>query len=89
MDSQRLENKITELTSLVRQLAIGQHHTSPPAKEIKPENAEVVGLIGGHQYGGQPYGSWQYDGQQNGRKQYRPTQGKYSTKRFSSAQSMP
>ncbi|RDY05224.1 hypothetical protein CR513_10960, partial [Mucuna pruriens] len=26
------ENKITELTSLVRQLAIGQHHTSPPAK---------------------------------------------------------
>ncbi|RDX77469.1 hypothetical protein CR513_42405, partial [Mucuna pruriens] len=28
----RLENKITALTSLVRQLAIGQHHTSPPTK---------------------------------------------------------
>ncbi|RDX95745.1 hypothetical protein CR513_21688, partial [Mucuna pruriens] len=31
-DKQRLENKITELTSLIRQLAIGQYHTSPPAK---------------------------------------------------------
>ncbi|RDX94572.1 hypothetical protein CR513_23032, partial [Mucuna pruriens] len=31
-NNQRLENKITKLTSLVRQLAIGQHHTSPPAK---------------------------------------------------------
>ncbi|RDX95163.1 hypothetical protein CR513_22353, partial [Mucuna pruriens] len=29
VDNQRLENKITELTSLVRQLAIGQHHSSP------------------------------------------------------------
>ncbi|RDY11183.1 hypothetical protein CR513_04196, partial [Mucuna pruriens] len=45
MDSQRLENKITELTSL----------------EVEPDNVEVVGLIGGHQYGGKPYGSWQYD----------------------------
>ncbi|RDY12463.1 hypothetical protein CR513_02739, partial [Mucuna pruriens] len=32
MDSQRLENKIIELTSLVRQLAIVQHHTSPSTK---------------------------------------------------------
>ncbi|RDY06255.1 hypothetical protein CR513_09780, partial [Mucuna pruriens] len=31
-DNQRLENKITELMSLVRQLAIGQHHNSPPLK---------------------------------------------------------
>ncbi|RDY07217.1 hypothetical protein CR513_08709, partial [Mucuna pruriens] len=30
--NERLENKITELTSLVRQLAIGQYHTSPPSK---------------------------------------------------------
>ncbi|RDX97499.1 hypothetical protein CR513_19718, partial [Mucuna pruriens] len=29
IDNQRLENKIIKLTSLVRQLAIGQHHTSP------------------------------------------------------------
>ncbi|RDX89646.1 hypothetical protein CR513_28600, partial [Mucuna pruriens] len=32
VDNQRLENKITKLTSLVRQLAIGQHHTSPLAR---------------------------------------------------------
>ncbi|RDX91044.1 hypothetical protein CR513_27030, partial [Mucuna pruriens] len=29
VDNQRLENKIIELTSLIRQLAIGQHHISP------------------------------------------------------------
>ncbi|RDX72074.1 hypothetical protein CR513_48494, partial [Mucuna pruriens] len=32
IDIQRLENRITELTFPVRQLVIGQHHTSPPAK---------------------------------------------------------
>ncbi|RDX72579.1 hypothetical protein CR513_47912, partial [Mucuna pruriens] len=32
VNNQRLENKIVELTSLVRQLEIGQHHTSPPAR---------------------------------------------------------
>ncbi|RDX91935.1 hypothetical protein CR513_26002, partial [Mucuna pruriens] len=32
IDNQRLENKIIELTSLVRQLAIGQYHISPLAK---------------------------------------------------------
>ncbi|RDY01847.1 hypothetical protein CR513_14776, partial [Mucuna pruriens] len=32
VDNQRLENKIIELTSLVRQLAIGQHHTTPLTK---------------------------------------------------------
>ncbi|RDY05419.1 hypothetical protein CR513_10759, partial [Mucuna pruriens] len=31
-DNQRLENKITKLTSLVRQLAIGQNHNSPPVR---------------------------------------------------------
>ncbi|RDY14624.1 hypothetical protein CR513_00276, partial [Mucuna pruriens] len=31
-DNQRLKNKITELTSLVRQLAIGQYHISLPTK---------------------------------------------------------
>ncbi|RDX97299.1 hypothetical protein CR513_19942, partial [Mucuna pruriens] len=30
--NQRLENKITELTSFVKQLAIGQHHISPPVR---------------------------------------------------------
>ncbi|RDX79836.1 hypothetical protein CR513_39699, partial [Mucuna pruriens] len=29
IDNQRMENKITELTSLVRQLAIGQYHNNP------------------------------------------------------------
>ncbi|RDX90122.1 hypothetical protein CR513_28049, partial [Mucuna pruriens] len=32
VDNQRLENKITKLTSFVRQLAIGQCHKSPPAR---------------------------------------------------------
>ncbi|RDX85534.1 hypothetical protein CR513_33262, partial [Mucuna pruriens] len=32
VDNQRLENKIIELTSLVRQLAIGQHHRIPPVR---------------------------------------------------------
>ncbi|RDX91644.1 hypothetical protein CR513_26354, partial [Mucuna pruriens] len=32
IDNQGLENKITKLTSLVRQLTIGQHHSSPPVK---------------------------------------------------------
>ncbi|RDX61319.1 hypothetical protein CR513_60462, partial [Mucuna pruriens] len=32
VDNQTLENKITELTSLIRQQAIGQNHTSPLAK---------------------------------------------------------
>ncbi|RDY04188.1 hypothetical protein CR513_12128, partial [Mucuna pruriens] len=33
VDNQILENKITELASLVRQLVIGQHHSSPLARE--------------------------------------------------------
>ncbi|RDX84789.1 hypothetical protein CR513_34096, partial [Mucuna pruriens] len=30
--NERLENKITELTSLIRQLVIGQHYISPPTR---------------------------------------------------------
>ncbi|RDY12837.1 hypothetical protein CR513_02321, partial [Mucuna pruriens] len=64
-NNQRLENKITKLTSLIRQL----HHTSPPARvcdicactkhptdacltlqEIGPNSAEVVAMMGGQQY---------------------------------------
>ncbi|RDY01472.1 hypothetical protein CR513_15193, partial [Mucuna pruriens] len=33
VNNQRLENKITKLTSLVRQLAIGQHHNNPLVRE--------------------------------------------------------
>ncbi|RDX94162.1 hypothetical protein CR513_23487, partial [Mucuna pruriens] len=33
VDNQRMENKITELTSLIRQLAIGQHHNSSSMRE--------------------------------------------------------
>ena len=32
-DNQRLENKLTELTSLVKQLFIGQHQNVMPAKQ--------------------------------------------------------
>ncbi|RDX61121.1 hypothetical protein CR513_60673, partial [Mucuna pruriens] len=69
----RLKNKINELTSLVRQLAIGQHHLSPLVRvcsicasiehlidacstlqEIEPNNAKVVAMMGGQQYGFHP-----------------------------------
>ncbi|RDX63233.1 hypothetical protein CR513_58366, partial [Mucuna pruriens] len=67
VDNKRLENKIIELTSLVRQLVIGQHHTSPPTKvcgictstkypiDACPTFIEVFGLINGQQYGRQQY----------------------------------
>ncbi|RDX96596.1 hypothetical protein CR513_20735, partial [Mucuna pruriens] len=58
IDNQRLENKITKLTSLVRQLAIGQHHII-----IEPNNAEVAAMMIGQQYS-QPhdqYSNMRYD----------------------------
>ncbi|RDY13734.1 hypothetical protein CR513_01289, partial [Mucuna pruriens] len=42
IDNQRLENKITKLTSLVRQL--------PTLQEIEPNSAEVPTMMDGQQY---------------------------------------
>ncbi|RDX93738.1 hypothetical protein CR513_23961, partial [Mucuna pruriens] len=58
IDNLRLENQLTELTSLVRQLAIGQHQSN--AQETESDNAEIVGAITGYQYGRQSYPSRRY-----------------------------
>ncbi|RDX82744.1 hypothetical protein CR513_36430, partial [Mucuna pruriens] len=56
VDNLRLENRLTELTSLVRQLAVGQHQPSIAARqETESDCPESVGGIGGYQYGKQPY----------------------------------
>ncbi|RDX83936.1 hypothetical protein CR513_35091, partial [Mucuna pruriens] len=70
IDNVRLENQLTELTSLVRQLAVGQHQicTSvehptdmcPTLQETEMESTKIVGAIGRHQYGNQPYSSQPY-----------------------------
>ncbi|RDX78033.1 hypothetical protein CR513_41751, partial [Mucuna pruriens] len=60
VDNLRLENQLTELTSSVRQLAVGQHQPSIAARSDHPES---VGAIGGYQYGKQPYHSRQFDNQ--------------------------
>ncbi|RDX82862.1 hypothetical protein CR513_36296, partial [Mucuna pruriens] len=81
--NQRLENQLTELTSLVRQLAIGQHQPTMAAKSDQTEN---VGAIGGFQYGKQPYQNRPFDNQQQGRQPFRPgpNQGPYATQQFGS-----
>ncbi|RDY10045.1 hypothetical protein CR513_05497, partial [Mucuna pruriens] len=89
--NQRLENQLTELTSLVRQLAVGQHQPAmvakvygictfvehptdvcPTLQEIKSDQQENVGAIGGFQYGKQPYQTRPFDNQQYGRQPFRP-----------------
>ncbi|RDY07773.1 hypothetical protein CR513_08068, partial [Mucuna pruriens] len=55
VDNLRIENQLTELTSLVRQLAVNQHQQIPQVKETESDNVELVGAIGGNQYGRQPY----------------------------------
>ncbi|RDX77763.1 hypothetical protein CR513_42062, partial [Mucuna pruriens] len=57
VDNLRLENQLTELTSLVRQLVVGQHQPSIVARvcEIESNHPESVGAIGGYQYGKQSY----------------------------------
>ncbi|RDY02037.1 hypothetical protein CR513_14556, partial [Mucuna pruriens] len=61
IDNLRLENQLTKLTSLVRQLAFRQHQRvhrkhptdmCPALQEIGLDNAEIVGSIGGYQYVG-------------------------------------
>ncbi|RDX87588.1 hypothetical protein CR513_30917, partial [Mucuna pruriens] len=76
VDNLRLENQLTELTSLVRQLAVGQHQTSTTVRVYgictsveHPTDMcpTFVGSIGGYQYEKQSYQSRRYDSQQLGR----------------------
>ncbi|RDY13839.1 hypothetical protein CR513_01190, partial [Mucuna pruriens] len=85
--NQRLENQLTELTSLVRQLAVSQHYPATVAKvcgictsaehptDLCPtlqETESVVGAVGGFQYGKQPYQPQQPDNQPYGKQPFRP-----------------
>ncbi|RDX74446.1 hypothetical protein CR513_45804, partial [Mucuna pruriens] len=89
--NQRLENQLTELTSLVRQLAVSQHHPAMAAKvcgictsvehptdlcptlqETESGQTESVGVVGGFQYGKQPYQNRQFDNQPYGKQPFRP-----------------
>ncbi|RDX83986.1 hypothetical protein CR513_35027, partial [Mucuna pruriens] len=72
----QLENQLTKLTSLVRQLAVGQHQPSIAARvyEIESDNPESVGEIGGYHYERQPYQSQWFDNQQFGRQKFWPTE---------------
>ncbi|RDY02737.1 hypothetical protein CR513_13756, partial [Mucuna pruriens] len=90
-DSQRLENQLTELTSLVRQLVVGQHQQAMQ-RESKMESTECIGALGGrHQYGRQSYPNRQFDNQQFRRQPYRPNpnQVQHTTPRFGPTETMP
>ncbi|RDX85215.1 hypothetical protein CR513_33632, partial [Mucuna pruriens] len=103
--NQRLENQLTELTSLVRQLAVSQHHPAMAAKiygictlvehptlqETESGQTESVGAVGGFQYGKQPYQNRQFDNQPYGRQPFRPSpqQGPYAAQRVGSMPNAP
>ncbi|RDX96197.1 hypothetical protein CR513_21172, partial [Mucuna pruriens] len=74
VDNLRLENQLIELTSLVRQLVVGQHQPSvaaraygictsvenptdmsPTLQETESDYPKSVRVVGGYQYGKQPY----------------------------------
>ncbi|RDX87328.1 hypothetical protein CR513_31211, partial [Mucuna pruriens] len=55
---------------------------TPNRHETESDNAEIVGAIGGNQYGQQSYQTRQFDGQQFGRPS--SSQGKYVVTRFGS-----
>ncbi|RDX95141.1 hypothetical protein CR513_22378, partial [Mucuna pruriens] len=91
--NQRLENQLTELTSLVRQLAVSQDHTAMAAKVCgictsveHPTNScptlqeTDVGAVGELQYGKQPYQTRQFDNQPYGKQSFwpGPQQGPYA-----------
>ncbi|RDX63958.1 hypothetical protein CR513_57548, partial [Mucuna pruriens] len=94
--NQRLENQLTELTSLVRQLVVGlptshgseEHPTDmcPTLQETESDQPENVGAIGGFQYGKQSYQNRPFDSQQHGRQPFRPrpNQGPYAAQQFGS-----
>ncbi|RDY05532.1 hypothetical protein CR513_10622, partial [Mucuna pruriens] len=81
VDNLRLENQLTELTSLVRQL---EHPTDmcPTLQETELDYLESVGAIGGYQYEKQPYQS---------RLPFRPgpSLGPYAVERFRSTLNAP
>ncbi|RDX60336.1 hypothetical protein CR513_61526, partial [Mucuna pruriens] len=102
--NQRLENQLTELTSLVRQLAVSQHHPAMAAKiygictsvehptDLCPTLQETdVGAIGGFQYRKQPYQNRQFDNQPYGKQPFRPgpQQGPYAAQRAGSMPNVP
>ncbi|RDX94758.1 hypothetical protein CR513_22831, partial [Mucuna pruriens] len=76
--NQRLENQLTELTSL--------HPTDlcPTLQETESDQPENVGAISGYQYGKQPYQSRPIDNQQCGGQPFRPrlNQGPYAAQQF-------
>ncbi|RDY09473.1 hypothetical protein CR513_06156, partial [Mucuna pruriens] len=91
--NQRLENQLTELTSL------GQHQPALPAKlcgmctsmehptDMCPTLQETdVGAIGGYQYGKESYQSRPLDNWQHGRQPFQPgpNQGPYAAQQFGS-----
>ncbi|RDX89384.1 hypothetical protein CR513_28892, partial [Mucuna pruriens] len=90
IDNLRLENQLTELTSLVRQLVIGittrvcgictfvEHPIDmfPTLQETESDHPESVGSIGGYQYGKQSYPC-------------RPYERQYPTQKFELAQGVP
>ncbi|RDY07601.1 hypothetical protein CR513_08255, partial [Mucuna pruriens] len=90
--NQKLENQLTKLTSLVRQLAVSQHQPAMAAKicgictfvehptDMCPTLQEHVGAVGGFQYGKQKYPTRPFDNQQYGRQPFQPSppQGPYA-----------
>ncbi|RDY00574.1 hypothetical protein CR513_16235, partial [Mucuna pruriens] len=95
--NQRLENQLTKLTSLVRQLAIGQHqpatvvkvcgictfveHPTDMCPTLQETESDQI-----ENYGKQPYQNRPFDSQQHGRQPFRPrpNQGPYAAQQFRS-----
>ncbi|RDX82097.1 hypothetical protein CR513_37155, partial [Mucuna pruriens] len=80
--NQRLENQLTKLTSLVRQLAVGQHQPAMAAKvcgictsvEHLTDMCPTLQETESDQpenYGKQPYQNQPFDSQQHGRQPFR------------------
>ncbi|RDY08748.1 hypothetical protein CR513_06978, partial [Mucuna pruriens] len=87
IDNLRLENQLTELTSLQESIAFVLLWSTSLTCTLhyKKPNRTI------HRYGKQLYQSRQFDNQQFGRQQFRPSssQGPYSAQRFGSAPSVP
>ncbi|RDX94407.1 Retrovirus-related Pol polyprotein, partial [Mucuna pruriens] len=91
--NQRLENQLTELTSLVRQLAVGQHQPAMAAKvcgictsmEHPTDMCPTLQETESNQIEN-PYQNRPFDNQQQGRQPFRPgpNQGPYAAQQFGS-----
>ncbi|RDX90043.1 hypothetical protein CR513_28138, partial [Mucuna pruriens] len=91
--NQRLENQLTELTSLVRQLAVGQHQPAMAAKlcgictsvEHSIDMCPTLQETESDQQEN-PYQNRPFDSQQHGRQPFRPgpNQGPYAAQQFGS-----